>query len=466
VSSLNELASYVIKHGLDKGAREVEAIVNDTRIGMHRFKNKAIHQNMDGHRSIGRTPFNLQVRIINRDGKLGQYSSTTLRNVEEAVKDALRCAEYGPELASFPEPKKATPLSGLYFDYTAKLSPEERVECINYMVDVAKDVDARIDFVGGLLSNVSSKTVIANSLGLDVEHAFTGGHVIVTSVAKEGTREGSGFSRSSNRDFHSIDFEAVAREAAQVSISTIGYQSRPVSVGRHEVIFKAEAAAEYIGTIMQQAFSVSRDPRTTARVPLGEQVFSEELSIVDNGRDPRTLLASAIDGEGTPKKLLSLVNHGIPENRCYNNALAKKEGKESTGHAHTPWTGYFWTGTGSGSTYPPTNQIFKPGSSSLEEMIADTKDGILVTRLRCPAGRSQTILPETIRADTQECWYIKNGEIAGPCNYIRFTDSLVETLKNIEVGDESTVQSVGSFVVPAVKLNSLYISQPSVVMIQ
>lgn len=466
MNNLHELAEKAITDSLDMGALQVEVMVNKTLIGMARYRNKAIHQNIEGKRSISRTHASLSVRAINKKGKLGQYSSTTLRNIEEAAKEALRSAEYGPEFASFPEPKKATPLSDLYYEYTAKLSPEERVECINYMVNVAKDVDARIGFVGGLLSNVSSKTVIANSLGLDAEHAFTGGHVIVTSVAKEGTREGSGFSRSSNRDFHSIDFEAVAREAAKSSISTIGYQSRPVSVGRHEVIFKAEAAAEYIGTIIQQAFSITRDPRTTARVPLGEQVFSEELSIVDNGRDPRTLLASAIDGEGTPKKLLSLVNHGIPENRCYNNALAKKAGKESTGHAHTPWTGYFWTGTGSGSTYPPTNQIFKPGTSSLEELITDTKDGILVTRLRCPAARGQTIPPETIRADTQECWYIKNGEIAGPCNYIRFTDSLVETLKNIEVGDESTVQSVGSFVIPAVKLNSLYISQPSIVMIQ
>jgi hypothetical protein len=61
---------------------------------------------------------------------------------------------------------------------------------------------------------------------------------------------------------------------------------------------------------------------------------------------------------------------------------------------------------------------------------------------------------------------IKNGEIIGPANYIRFTDSLVDSLKDIQIGDSSTVKSIGSFVIPAIKINSLYISQPSIVMIQ
>lgn len=466
MNRLHDFSQKVINKALDLGAREVQVVLNDTQIGMHRFKNKAIHQNIDSNRSLGRTPFSIQISTINKDGKIGQYSSTSIDSFKEGIKEALRCAKYGSKTVSFPEPKNVIPLKNLYYDYTAKLSPEEKVECINYMVDVATDEDPRITFVGGLLSNVVSKTVIANSLGMNAEHAFTGGNVILLSVAKEGIREGSGYSRSSKRDFHSIDFEAVALESAKTSISTIGYQSRIVPTGRYEVILKPEAAAEYLGTIMQQAFSVNRDPRTTGRVPIGKQVFNEELSIVDNGRNLRTLLASPIDGEGTPKKLLSLVNHGVPENRCYNNALAKKEGKESTGHAYTPWTGYFWTGTGSGQTYLPTNQIVEPGSISMEELIEDTKDGIIVNRLRCPGSRGHTIYPDTIRADTQECWFVKNGEIAGPCNYIRFTDSLVETLKNIEIGDASTVQSIGSFVIPTIKLNSLYISQPSIVMLQ
>lgn len=473
MNNLHDEAEGIIKKTLDMGARDVEVTVNETQIGMARFRNKGIQQNIDGHRplgvsprSLGYSPTGLMIRLITKQGKLGVASATTRSHIEESIKDALQCADYGPELESFLEPRKAVPLSGLYFEDTAQVSPEERVECINHMVDVARGVDSRIGFVGGLLSNVSSHTVIANSLGLDAEHSYTGGQVILTAIAKDGNREGTGYFRKSHRDFHCIDFESTAQNAARDAVAAIGYQNRFATIGKQEVILKAEAAAEFLGTIIQEAFSVTRSPRPTSKTPTGEQVFSERLTVIDNGRDARTLLASSIDGEGTPKKALCLINHGVPENRCYDSVSGKREGRESTGHASPSWGEFFFTGTGSGQTYLPTNQIIEPGNSDLDQLVAGTKSGILVTRLRCPGSRGHTIHPDTIRADTQECWQIRDGEIVGPSNNVRFTDSLVETLKNIEVGDESTVQSVGSFVVPAIKLNSLYISQQSIVMIQ
>jgi len=466
VNSLHQFAQETIQKALDIGAIQAQVLANQTRIGMARFNNKAIHQNVDGERPTGTPPIGIRVMVINKAGRLGSASSTGPKEMAKCVKDALRCSQHGPELHSFPEPKKATPLSGLYFEDTAELSAEERAECINRVVDAARGVDGRVSFVGGLLSNIASETAIANSLGLNVEHAYTGGHLIVTAVGKEGVREGSGYARRSSRNFYSLDLEGAAKDAACDSISTIGYQNNLVPAGRREVILKPEAAAEYLGTITQQALSVARLSRTADKVPLDKQVFSEELTVVDNGRDTRTLLASAVDGEGTPKRFLSLVNHGVPENRCYDHASAKRERRESTGHAPPPWGEFFFTGTGSGQTYLPTNQIVEPGDSTLDEMIADTKDGVLVTRLRCPGSNGHTILPDTIRADTQECWRIRNGKIAGPANYIRFTDSLVRTLKDIVLGDKSTVKAVGSFLIPAIKLNSLYISQPSLVMRQ
>jgi predicted Zn-dependent protease len=146
--------------------------------------------------------------------------------------------------------------------------------------------------------------------------------------------------------------------------------------------------------------------------------------------------------------------------------MAKRDNTSITGHAVAPWSSYFWTGTGSGETYLPTNQVIEPGQASFDELINDTSEGILVTRLRCPGSKGHTISPDTIRADTHECWFIKHGEIVGPANNFRFTDSLVNTFRDILIGDVSTVKSLGSFVIPAIKINSLHISQSSIVMAQ
>ena len=235
-------------------------------------------------------------------------------------------------------------------------------------------------------------------------------------------------------------------------------------MGKRTVIFEAEAVAEYLGTLIQRAFSIDRVQRTVQKVPLGELVFDELLTVNDNGRDRRTLIASAIDGEGTPKQNLCLINNGVPENRCYNRDMALNEGKKSTGHAANSWSGYFTTGNA--GVYTPTNQIIEPGNSSLDDLICDTKDGVIIRRLRGPGPMGGTIVPDIIRMDSLESWSIKNGEVIGPANPIRFTDSLVDTMKDIQIGDSSTVKSIGSFVIPAIKINSLYISQPSVVMFQ
>lgn len=466
MSNLNHFADTLMKAALNAGAEQAEVTLNDTHVGVARFKDKAIHQNLEGFRPIGPpyTPFAAKLRVI-KDGLLGVATNSRL-DPDVLVEDALKSAKYGSVFESFPEPAKAHALSGLYYPDTASLAPEVRIEAVNRIVDACRDYYEGIYFVGGYLSNISSTTLLANSLGLDAEHTFTGAEVIVTALVKENNCEGSGYQRSTSRSFYDLDLEKVAMDAAESAISTTGYQNLPVPVGKTEVLFEAEAAAEYLGTLTQMAFSVNRRPLCTTRAPLGELVLDEKLTIHDNGRDRRTLQASAIDGEGVPKRSLCLVNNGVPENRCYNTAQAKSEGLASTGHASAPWSGYFWTGTGNGSTYTPTNQIIAPGDSSLEDLISDTKDGILVRRLRCPAANGQTIMPDIIRADTQECWTIKNGEVVGPANYIRFTDSLVDSLKHIELGDASTVKAIGSFLTPAVKINSLYISQPSVVMVQ
>ena len=466
MNNLHRFADELIQTTLKEKVEQVEVIVNKSRIGVARFKDKAIHQNIEGHRPIG-PPYNtysVKLRLI-KNKKIG-VALSSIYDKNQIIEDALKSSKYGPEYETFTPPVKAPPLTGLYHKDTAYLEPEERIEGVNMIVDYCKNMNELITATGGMISNLSSKTVIANSLGLRAEHQFTGSQVIVTAVARYMGNEGSGYQRQCSRNYYDLDLEKIAEEAAESAITTIGYRRHPVPTGKRTVIFEAEAAAEYLGTLTQQAFSIDRTPRTTFKVPLGELVFDEKLTAHDNGRDRRTLQASAIDGEGTPKQSLCLINNGVPENRCYNRDMARAEGTETTGHAATPWTGFFWTGTGNGSTYTPTNQIIEPGDSAIEDLICETKNGVLVRRLRCPAARGQTIMPDIIRADTQECWTIKNGEIIGPANYIRFTDSLVDTLRDIEIGDHKTVKQIGSFVIPAIKIYSLYISQPSIVMVQ
>lgn len=97
----------------------------------------------------------------------------------------------------------------------------------------------------------------------------------------------------------------------------------------------------------------------------------------------------------------------------------------------------------------------KPGDATKEEMIKETKKGILVTRfwyVRTVHAKTVSITGMT-RDGT---WYIENGEIKYPVRNLRFTDSLLRTYANIDLITKD-VKRLGSYyggmVLPGIKVS-------------
>src|SRR5581483_5432796 len=131
--------------------------------------------------------------------------------------------------------------------------------------------------------------------------------------------------------------------------------------------------------------------------------------------------------------------------------VGREPGKESTGHA-TPASPSEIIGP------MPTNLFLESGSSSVEEMIRSTKLGLYVTRFwytRVVHPRDAIITGMT-RDGT---FVVKNGEIAYPVKSMRFTQSYVEAMRNVEAiaADPLVLWPEYRFfttTVPAVKLSA------------
>ncbi len=78
------------------------------------------------------------------------------------------------------------------------------------------------------------------------------------------------------------------------------------------------------------------------------------------------------DGEGVPRRKLTLVEAGVPREVAYSRSSAHRAGVEPTGHG-------FPLPNEIGEA--PLNIVIAGGSTSVDEMIASTERGILVTRL-------------------------------------------------------------------------------------
>jgi predicted Zn-dependent protease len=107
----------------------------------------------------------------------------------------------------------------------------------------------------------------------------------------------------------------------------------------------------------------------------------------------------------------------------------------------------------------PGNRIMQGGSASLEDMIKDTKRGVLVTRFwYIRAVDPQTLLYTGLTRDGT--FYIENGVIKYPIKNFRFNESPVIMLNNLETlgkqvrvsGGEGGGGGGGSSLIPYMKI--------------
>ena len=176
--------------------------------------------------------------------------------------------------------------------------------------------------------------------------------------------------------------------------------------------------------------------------------------MVDDARDPDTI-GIPFDFEGTPKQRVALIENGVFRTGVHDRRSGAQAGTGSTGHglpAPNP-DGAF-----------PLNVFLEPGDASLEDMIAATSRGVLVTRFHY----SNVVNPveSSITGMTRDgTFLIEDGEIKHPVKNFRFTQSVLEALSNVQmIGRESILASEFFFAssrVPALKIASFNFSGKS-----
>jgi len=104
----------------------------------------------------------------------------------------------------------------------------------------------------------------------------------------------------------------------------------------------------------------------------------------------------------------------------------------------------------------PSNMFLKPGAATKEEMLASVERGIWVSRFwyTRPVHPLKVIVTGMTRDGT---FLIEKGKITAPIKNLRFTQSYLEALNQVEmIGRETSLHSamVGVSRVPALKIKS------------
>lgn len=432
-------------------ADEVEVHFSGGRFALTRFANNTIHQNVaeDNHVISVRTAFGQRTARATTN----RLDEESLRQVVQSSESLAKVQHPDPDLLPVPTLKEADPqlpspsAPSRHFDETAAVTPELRAEGVRKIVSVAGQHKLT---TAGVFSSGESFEGIFNSRGLSRWHTQTSAEVSITMLAADS----SGWQKANSPDVATIDPSRLAEIAAKKAIDSA--HPREIPAGKFTVILEPSAVLDIVGFMFWDYSGMAiLDQRSFLTGRIGTKLFGENVTIWDDVTHP--LQAGApFDGEGVSRQKVALAENGVVKRIVYARATAERikrsEYKETAGSV---------SATGHGFPLPneigemPLNIVFQVSEpQSVEQMIASTERGLLVTRLWYirEVEPFEKILTGMTRDGT---FYLENGRLQGGVRNFRFNESLIHMLSNVQAMS-LPVRSAGEesfdMVVPAMKV--------------
>jgi len=357
---------------------------------------------------------------------INEFDDESLRKV---VKRAEELAKLAPENPEFMEPlgPQKYKESKTFYKSTADITPEFRAELAKNSIGPAKAKDVT---AAGYLEDTSGFSSIMNSKGL---FAYSQGSQVdftVTMRTNDGT--GSGWV---TRDYNDVNqFNGVEASAVALEKALMSRNAKAIEPGKYTVILEPAASVQLLGNMLFNMGARQADEgrsflsKKGGGTKLGEKLVDERVQIYSDPFDER-VPSNAWSGDGLPRERTNWIENGVVKNMSYGRYWAQKKGVE-------PVPG-------------PANGIMVGGDATTEELIKSTKRGILVTRL----WYIRTVDPQTLLytgLTRDGTFYIENGKIKHPIKNMRFNESPIIMLNNLEeLGQQ---QRINGNLVPVMKI--------------
>ena len=423
------------------GVTEIEAIITTEDQALTRFANNVIHQNV-----AERTTY-LSVRPV-IDGCTARASTNrtdpaSIRRVVAEAIDITRLIDPDPDLLPLlqtiePRPSGSGVCPNRYFEPTAQATPDNRAQAVAAAIDVVR---SHSQTAAGIYSTGEATLAIYNSRGVTLEHRETLARFSITAMASDS----SGWAKASATDHLTLNPAALARSAARKAAESS--DPRELPPGRYTVILEPAAVLDLAGQLFADFSGTAlRDGRSFLQDRIGAKLFGDNITVYDDAYAPGQA-GAPFDAEGVPRRRLTLIDRGIVRDIAYCRQTAALAGVEPTGHG-------FPVPNEVGEA--PHNIVFTGGETSLEDMIASTPRGILVTRFWYirEVDPYEKIFTGMTRDGT---FLIENGAVTAGLRNFRFNQNLVEMLCNVEqlspVARASGEEAI-DMVVPAMKVRN------------
>jgi len=357
------------------------------------------------------------VRVV-RKGKLGFSASTDDTSMEKLAANALESAAYG-DMAPFSFPRLQPAAIVRTYDRTITDLPVDRlVEIGKEMLELVLPVEPNLKCNIGLERSTVAAN-IRNHTGLDVSYQTS-----PLSLGMEIDRVEGDDVLMLYDQFGTTVWEDEYLEFARRLVEKLKRARTITSIqpGKMPVLFSPTGALALL-LPLSQGLNGKEVYKGTSPVKekLGEKLFDEKISLLDDGTISGKFASASYDDEGMPHRRTVLIEDGILKSFIYDLKTAAQAGVASTGNASR------------GLFTPPeasfTNLVLRPGQTPLKDILAGINEGILVEDL---LGLGQgNVISGAFSNPLGLAFKIEKGEIVGRVKDLSIAGNVYDLLKEV-----------------------------------
>jgi predicted Zn-dependent protease len=356
----------------------------------------------------------------------GVRRAERLARLNDEVPEYDLALQYHPESYDGPE---------IFSEATYQLDATKRAEAARQLSQSARDAGM---LSAGYIEVSAHSMAFINSMGYSRYFKYTWAQFSVT--VRDSHGKGSGWAGVDWHDWNKIDADKLASIALDKCIKS----QNPVLIepGRYTTILEPQAVGDLLGGLMfdlrkptpfgEGSWTLSGN-RTSEQGPfnagknqslLGKQVVDPRISLSTDPKDPE-LSFPPFQGLGNALDTFS------PKVRVYHPVVWIEEGVlKNLAVDYDDMIQYY--GRGEGQLNPGAFHLQVHGpQTSIEEMIATTKRGLLVTRFS--NTMELDFKSQLSRGYTRDgVWLIENGKIRHPVKNLAMTESPFFALNNVD----------------------------------
>jgi predicted Zn-dependent protease len=391
---------------------------------------------------------------VSRDIRGAFGSATTTRLDDDGLEQAVRAAEQAVT-EDYEEPENIMdPLIDEPILQPTLWSRATLATSVEEMSDLARQMMAPAEAQGllatGELTIGAEGHATMNSAGLFRYYPITDVRCSMTVRNKRGT--GSGWGAGHHYDVAKLNFAEISARATQKCVRS----QDPVALepGRYTAILEPQAVADLFAPILERSGEPGRESygffrpsvewgegpfaKSPGHSKITEQVFDKRLTLSADPMDPDAGFVPFTPDRGDPYRPVTWIEKGILRALSYDRQYAVRRMGEARPLRNS--LSYRLQGDG------PTRTV--------EEMIASTERGILVTRFNnIQKVHSKSVLLTGFTRDG--LWLIERGKITKAIKNFRFTESPLFVLNKLEaIGSPvRTFSPPFARMVPAIKVS-------------